>query len=174
MILTADDFTAEQNYFIQRLQRHNRYLHGWGVVSGFNVQVQDGVIVVEPGYAIDCAGNDLLMECQAELERTKVRGTLYVVLEYCEWDSDPVPSLMETDSAAQSAQVYSRVVEGCRVGITSVDPNAGHAGMGPGTPGCGCQHPITIARLVNRPKGCKVTAMGGVNSHGWVLGGRAA
>ena len=38
-ILTADYFTTEQNYFLARLRRHNRYLHGWGVVRGFSVSV---------------------------------------------------------------------------------------------------------------------------------------
>jgi hypothetical protein len=34
MLLSAKDLTAEQEYFLERQRRHNRYLHGWGVVSG--------------------------------------------------------------------------------------------------------------------------------------------
>jgi hypothetical protein len=37
-LLTADDMRVEQEYFRQRLRRHNRYLHGWGVVCGATVE----------------------------------------------------------------------------------------------------------------------------------------
>ena len=33
-LITPDDLTLEQNYFRDRLRRHNRLLHGWGVVCG--------------------------------------------------------------------------------------------------------------------------------------------
>jgi hypothetical protein len=33
-LLTADDMTADQDYFRNKMRRHNRYLHGWGVVCG--------------------------------------------------------------------------------------------------------------------------------------------
>lgn len=36
-LLTADDLQAEQNYFREKLRRHNRCLHGWGVVRGLEV-----------------------------------------------------------------------------------------------------------------------------------------
>ena len=33
-MLTAVDLTAEQDHVREKLRRHNRFLHGWGVVSG--------------------------------------------------------------------------------------------------------------------------------------------
>ena len=33
-LLTADDLTADQQHVLSKLRRHNRYLHGWGVVCG--------------------------------------------------------------------------------------------------------------------------------------------
>lgn len=33
-LITADDMTLEQEYFRQKMRRHNRFLHGWGVVCG--------------------------------------------------------------------------------------------------------------------------------------------
>ena len=33
-LITPDDLTLEQNYFRDRMRRHNRLLHGWGVVCG--------------------------------------------------------------------------------------------------------------------------------------------
>jgi hypothetical protein len=38
-LITADDMRAEQDYFRERLRRHNRYLHGWGVVCGCEVKL---------------------------------------------------------------------------------------------------------------------------------------
>jgi len=46
-LVTPDDLTLEQDYFRARLRRHNRYLHGWGVVCGAQVV---------PAYFIDSAG----------------------------------------------------------------------------------------------------------------------
>jgi hypothetical protein len=37
-LLTADDMAAEQRYFQEKLRRHNRFLHGWGVVCGLEVR----------------------------------------------------------------------------------------------------------------------------------------
>ena len=31
-LLTADDLTADQQHVLARFRRHNRLLHGWGVV----------------------------------------------------------------------------------------------------------------------------------------------
>ena len=64
-LLAAQDLSLEQTYHLERHRRHNRYLHGWGVVSGLSVSVADNTtITVHPGVAIDCAGNELVVgEC---------------------------------------------------------------------------------------------------------------
>jgi hypothetical protein len=56
-LLTADDMTADQEYFRNKLRRHNRYLHGWGVVCGMEVSVAPTVIQpwqvqIGSGYAV--------------------------------------------------------------------------------------------------------------------------
>lgn len=33
-LLGLDDFRAEQRYHREKRKMHNRFLHGWGVVSG--------------------------------------------------------------------------------------------------------------------------------------------
>ena len=35
--LAAHDLRTEQRYRLQRLRRHHRYLHGWGVICGLLV-----------------------------------------------------------------------------------------------------------------------------------------
>ena len=37
-MIGAEDMTAEQRYFRERLRRHNRFAHGWGVVCGCDVK----------------------------------------------------------------------------------------------------------------------------------------
>lgn len=61
MLLGVDDFQAEQGFHVGRLRRHQRLLHGWGVVAGFPLAF-DAIsfdLSVGPGYAIDILGRDL-------------------------------------------------------------------------------------------------------------------
>ena len=63
-LLTNEDLEADQRYFIEKNKLHNRYLVGSGVVCGLAVRCHptcEGVVVIEPGYAIDCGGNDIVL-----------------------------------------------------------------------------------------------------------------
>ena len=159
MVLSAEDLTAEQEYFLRRQRRHNRYLHGWGVVCGLSVSVVDDVVLVEPGMAIDCAGNEIFLEIQEKRNFPVSASTLYVVLEYCESDVDPVPYL-NPDDADQAPQANSRVLEGARVYVTDNDPILDHGGLEPGSPGCNRKHPVPIACIAIDPEECKVLPCG--------------
>lgn len=67
-LLTDKDLDAAQRYVIEKNRLHNRYLVGTGVVCGLAVRCHpecNGFIVIEPGYAIDCCGNDIVL-CDAE------------------------------------------------------------------------------------------------------------
>lgn len=75
-LITPDDLTLEQNYFRDRMRRHNRLLHGWGVVCGALVcpvpsppgsdstgpfvpwQVQ-----VQKGYVLGPYGDEIILDC---------------------------------------------------------------------------------------------------------------
>jgi hypothetical protein len=64
-LLTADDMRAEQEYFLNRLKRHNRFLHGFGVVCGLEVRKRtDNVLGVDvcPGYALSPCGNEIWLQ----------------------------------------------------------------------------------------------------------------
>ncbi len=64
-LLTADDMRAEQEYFREKARRHNRYLHGWGVVCGCAVEVvaeaKSPTVRVCPGFAVSPQGDDILL-----------------------------------------------------------------------------------------------------------------
>lgn len=65
--LTDDDLNALVRWTDRRLARV-RYRDGWGVVCGFGVCIDPRCptqIVVSPGYAVDCCGDDLVL-CEPE------------------------------------------------------------------------------------------------------------
>ena len=146
-LLTENDFTTEQQYFIHKQRNHNRYLHGWGVVSGLTAMVQGTTVVVDPGVAIDCEGNDILLTHQVEQELPLDGKRFYVLVGYCEIETGAVPTLPEP-FPDDGDHTYSRIREGCEVTLSETDPTEGHDGIGPGTPGCGQRHLITIATLI--------------------------
>jgi hypothetical protein len=66
-LVKCDDLNNEQSYWLAKSRLHNRYLVGWGVVCGMQVTRGecDGWVVVQPGYAIDPCGNDIIV-CEAQ------------------------------------------------------------------------------------------------------------
>jgi hypothetical protein len=67
-----DQLCAQRN-----LPHHNKHLHGWGIVCGLRVvcgpeeldtpgdQVS---VVVQPGYALDCEGQDIIFEKEQQIQ----------------------------------------------------------------------------------------------------------
>src|SRR5260370_37718456 len=61
------DLYTEQRYLLQRLRRHNRYLHGWGVVCGLHVVPGNNprrpwLVWVCLGYAIGPYSGEIKVE----------------------------------------------------------------------------------------------------------------
>ena len=152
-LLTSDDFITEQTYFMEKHRLHNRYLHGCGVVEGFDVSIDEcNNILVEPGSAIDCAGNLVVVDSRVQLGVPSGAGELCIVVEYRERPTEEVPALYissETDTAGG----FSRILEEYCVSITDVNPNANHSAIRQDTYGCGISHPTCIARIQHGPKG---------------------
>lgn len=143
-LLSADDLQREQDYAIGRLRRRNRFLTGWGVVAGLRVSIEQGeTVVVQPGFAIDCVGNELIVESEARLSLAGLSGRQYVVVSYVEIDEAPVVS-------ATGLPAFSRVRESSHIEISHLNPAVGHRGMGCGTPGCGHAHAVGIAVLTKK------------------------
>lgn len=69
-ILGADDLNTEQRYFREKQRRHNRYLHGWGVVCGCEVKpsptkAKPFQVVICPGYVITPCGDEIMIGAPA-------------------------------------------------------------------------------------------------------------
>jgi hypothetical protein len=103
--LSADDFETEQLYFRDKLRCHNRFLHGYGVVTGLEVSVSQqaasSYVVISPGYAISAEGEELILTQAFELEIDLPLSPQYVTLQYAERETDPVAAA-GLDSTAPS------------------------------------------------------------------------
>jgi hypothetical protein len=63
-LVTASVLTTDQDYLRQKARRHNRLLHGWGVVCGLEVKPDPTEespwrVIVCPGYLLDPAGEEV-------------------------------------------------------------------------------------------------------------------
>ena len=66
-LISEADLNSEIGYTLAKQRLHNRYLHGVGTVCGLEVVCSncDGQVIVNPGYAIDPCGNDVIV-CQPQ------------------------------------------------------------------------------------------------------------
>ena len=121
-LLDETTLQAEQDYFRGKLRRHNRQLHGSGIVSGLGVSVsptddQGGSrIVVEPGYAIDPHGEEIALPECATLALPAGYDEVFVTLRFWEHPC-PVSSTSESDNPC-----FPSVEEVCVIGVSSAIP----------------------------------------------------
>jgi hypothetical protein len=141
-LMSAEDFQDEQEYFIEKLRLHNRLVHGYGVVTGLEVSISDdppGRVRVEPGFAIDRQGNDVILTV-AQLASFPERGKkACVVIEYAEHETDFVPGL--SSSEEEDVLVATRVEEDVSLKLEVVQAGEEEA--------C-CETGIELARLKKR------------------------
>jgi hypothetical protein len=70
-LLTEDDLEDLVEYVVAKNRLHNRMLFGDGVVCGLQVLCDPcggAKITVRPGYALDCCGNDIAVDCPVTLD----------------------------------------------------------------------------------------------------------
>jgi hypothetical protein len=65
-LVTPDDLTLAQDYFRNKMRRHNRYLHGWGIVCGAKVvktvDNQPWMVVIKSGFILGPYGDEILID----------------------------------------------------------------------------------------------------------------
>ena len=134
MLLTEDDLQAVVDYSLAKHKLTNRYVIGAGVVCGLDVKedpCNPRAVVVSPGYAIECCGNDILVSCPETLDiidlvrdlrqRTGVDcgepcdeqppRDYYLYVRYVETQTSPVAPYTPDDCATGDCE-FSRVSEG--------------------------------------------------------------
>ena len=70
-LVGADDLTQDQVYFREKLRRHNRLLHGWGIVCGATVHADGCVAVVTPGYLLGPYGDEIMIDQETRIDVCK-------------------------------------------------------------------------------------------------------
>jgi hypothetical protein len=149
-LVTTDDLALEQEYFLEKLKRHNRSLHGFGIVSGLQVTTDSGRIVVDAGMALDCQGNELVIQNVQTLSppaTKESRRTAYVNMRYAE-DSVGAETIPEAEG--------SRIRESFEIVIGQENFNRGHRHVRARWLPCGEPHAITIAKLKHNSQGWRV------------------
>src|SRR6476659_9760652 len=76
MLVGPAELTQDQTWVRDKLRRHNRLLHGWGVVCGCDVsQARDDAgalvpwtVLVEPGYVLGPYGDEIVVDCPATFD----------------------------------------------------------------------------------------------------------
>jgi hypothetical protein len=144
MLLTEDDLESLTDYVIGKRRLTNRYVFGPGVVCGLTVSCdpcERGSVVVGPGYAIDCCGNDVVVDCPTQVDVIALVRELrqrsgvdcgepcedqpcagYVLnVVYTEQPSDPVAPYADDDCTVGDCE-FSRVREGYRFELSCDAP----------------------------------------------------
>jgi len=140
MLLSDQDFIAEQQYHLAKRRLLNKMLHGWGIVCGLEVEGKEGEewITVKPGLALDCHGNEIMVCEPSKLnlasllcasptavdpceEKSTESNTYYVAICYKERATDQVPVYTPGGGCEDKACEYARVQEGfCLKLLTSL------------------------------------------------------
>jgi hypothetical protein len=143
-LLTAEDLELEQEYFRERLKRHNRYLHGFGVVVGLEVSKRGGNVVITSGLAIDCQGNEIVSPEPLELPlpKTGMGSTLFISISHVEKEIEPVPSVSNSCELENS-----RIEESAVAVFEKVNANQDHRHLKGRWLACGKLHGLTIAKI---------------------------
>ena len=155
--LTAADLNQEQEYVRDKFKRHNRTLHGFGIASGLRVTIDSGQIVVEPGLALDCEGNEIVIETAQTIAPPATPAspddgqTAYLNVRFVEQSVDPVPTI----EGEEDARTLS-LVESFEFAVAPENFNRCHRHLRALWLACGKLHALTIAKLRKRSTGWRV------------------
>ena len=122
-LLSVADFEQEQQYLRTKHRRHNRLLHGVGIVSGLDVSVETGqaggepVVVVSPGFAISQEGEELLLCERATSSMCLGKEVCYVTVRLAERPAN-VDAGGEASRIEESAEIA--VVEDVAPGLLAI------------------------------------------------------
>jgi hypothetical protein len=126
-LLQADDFTLEQQYFLEKQRRHNRALHGWGIASGLGVEKDEGCfVVISSGYALSPLGDEIVVAEPVRFDicgerRLRDEETAYLAIRYAEHAVRPIPTA--ASEGDESATEHSRIREGFELRVLTELPS---------------------------------------------------
>ncbi|HEV7669576.1 MAG TPA: hypothetical protein VGS22_13715 [Thermoanaerobaculia bacterium] len=142
-LLTEEDLQALTEYVAVKSRLHNRHLFGAGVVCGFEVACHPcggGKVVVQPGHALDCCGNEIVLSCPQTLDvnamardlKARLQGgvdcgdpcdppqlgaprrSYALFVRYAETQTDPVSAFLTDEPCVSTGCQPTRLREGLR------------------------------------------------------------
>jgi len=145
-LLTVDDLTQEQTYFLDKSRRHNRSLHGFGIVSGLAVSTEAGKIKISAGMALDCEGNEIVICSGQALPVSALKlDVAFLNVRYTERYEGVIPP---GEPAA--------ITESFELSLEKDNENRGHRHDRGRWLSCGKPHALTLAKLRRSPGGWRV------------------
>ena len=145
-LLTDQDLNQEQTYFIERFKRHNRSLHGFGVVFGLKVSTDKGKVKISAGMGLDCEGNEIIIPTDQTLPPPSFDSKVaFVTLKYSEDCEGVMP-----------AGKPSSIVESFELIHTTENQNSGHRHLKARWLSCGKDHGLTLAKIRQGKTGWRV------------------
>jgi DNA-binding beta-propeller fold protein YncE len=145
-LLVERDFTDEQRYYLGKFRRHDQRLHGWGAVCGLKViehpnpACRPTYVVIEPGYAVDCCGREIVVQheeyfdfVQSFLNKWQAQKgpssqpdaaehTIQICVNYNECAVENVPAVFDDCSGGGDSCRPNRVVDGYSFDVL-IDPS---------------------------------------------------
>lgn len=155
MILSAEDLQAEQQYHDNKRRMHNRCLHGCRVACGLEVDLHKNTVYIEPGMALDCHGNEVVVSEPAEISLPPRKRRFFLTIAYSETATTPGPGF-SCDHESEKLE-FSRIQESFKLGWTARDPLADHNCQKGAWVTCGRSHPIAIAKFVFRRRTLRIS-----------------
>ncbi len=140
-LLVERDFTDETRFHIEKMRHHEQLLHGWGVVCGLKVKphaneaCRDRFICIEPGFAVDCCGHDIIVreeECidlwnLPEIKTLMTQGDtetthkLQICIRFRECPTENIPVLYDECGCDDTKCAPNRILESWELGVI-LDP----------------------------------------------------
>lgn len=133
-LLSVGDFEVEQKYFNDKRRLINRLLHGSGIVCGLNViKVDDGLISIESGLALDYVGREVLIDTPVIKKLSMVEGFdqdkdpndssyVYLCIKYDEEEKEPIHSITNTMNTGDENTQHNKYREGYTLFLDYSDP----------------------------------------------------
>ena len=130
-LLTAADLAQELEYHRSSRRRHNRLLHGIGIVRGLDVSLEaspgggDPTLLVSAGIAISPDGDELVVCEPVTLDVCQGGDTCHVTLGIVERPVDPTPEGEHTRIEESASVAVSHEVQPGHIAIARLRHDGG-------------------------------------------------
>lgn len=152
-LVRADDLTLDRSSHAQELARMRQFLHGWGIVAGFEMDLESeqGTLQIAPGYGVSPLGREIYLTKRLEIKaiadhvrkgcsgvRTgcdevnpekigiPVDAQAWIIARPEAWESDPRPGRPEGCGHPANGLSPARLCAGVSIDLVCALPESHH------------------------------------------------